>query len=184
MKTANMNRRTFLKVTTVAGSGLLVGCTFQDSPNLSPLIVEPEDLGLFIRIAKDNSITIISPSVELGQGTLTAHAMVIAEELEADWTNINVVTAQSIRSEYNTSSSGQYTAGNRGIRLWWDRLAIIGAGTREILVEAGAQEFEVPVSECEAQNGYVLHKQSNRMLSYGQLAKSASKLNPPSSPKL
>ena len=178
-----MSRRTFLKVTTIAGTGMLVGCSYQSNPNLSTPSAKSEDLGLFIRVSKDNSITIISPTSEMGQGTHTAHAMIIADELEADWKNINVVTTHTIRSEYNTSSSVS-TGGNRGIRLWWDRLAEIGAGTREILIEAGAQKMGVPVKECEAQNGYVLHRPSGRKLSYGQLAEAASKLKPPSSPKL
>ena len=183
MKNTNMNRRTFLKVSTLAGSGLLVGCTFQSNPNLSTPTATSEDLGLFIRISKDNSITIISPTSEMGQGTHTAHAMIIADELEADWKKINVVTTHTVRSEYNTSSDVS-TGGNRGIRLWWDRLAKIGAGTREILVEAGAQKMEVTVKECQAQNGHVVHLPSGRKLSYGQLAETASKLKPSSSPKL
>jgi len=183
MKNTNMNRRTFLKVSTLAGSGLLVGCTFQSNPNLSTPTATSEDLGLFIRISKDNSITIISPTSEMGQGTHTAHAMIIADELEADWKKINVVTTHTVRSEYNTSSDVS-TGGNRGIRLWWDRLANIGAGTRELLIEAGAQKMGVPVKECEAQNGHVLHRPSSRKLSYGQLAEAASRLKPPSSPKL
>ena len=183
MKNKNMNRRTFLKVTTVAGGGLLVGCTFQSNPNLSPPTAKSEDLGLFIRIAKDNSITIISPTSEMGQGTHTAHAMIIADELEADWKKIKVVSAP-VSSEYKTDSFGQYTGGKRGIKLWWDRLAEIGAGTREILVEAGAQKMDVSVKECEAQNGYVVHLPSERRLSYGHLTEAASKLKPSSSPKL
>ncbi|MCS5546284.1 MAG: molybdopterin-dependent oxidoreductase [SAR324 cluster bacterium] len=183
MKNINMNRRTFLKVSTLAGSGLLVGCTFQSNPNLSTPTATSEDLGLFIRISKDNSITIISPTSEMGQGTHTAHAMIIADELEADWKKINVVTTHTVRSEYNTSSDVS-TGGNRGIRLWWDRLAKIGAGTREILVEAGAQKMEVTVKECQAQNGHVVHLPSGSKLSYGQLAETASKLKTSSSPKL
>ncbi len=183
MKNTNMNRRTFLKVTTVAGGGLLVGCTFQSNPNISAPTAISEDLGLFIRIAKDNSITIISPTSEMGQGTHTAHAMIIADELEADWKKINVVTTHTVRSEYNTSSDVS-TGGNRGIRLWWDRLAKIGAGTREILVEAGAKDMVVSVKECQPQNGHVVHLPSGRKLSYGQLAETASKLKPSSSPKL
>ena len=179
----HLTRRTFLKVSTIAGGGLLVGCTFQSNPNLSALTAKSEDLGLFIRISKDNRITIISPTSEMGQGTHTAHAMIIADELDADWKKIKVVSAP-VSSEYKTDSFGQYTGGNRGIRLWWDRLAEIGAGTRELLVEAGAQKMEVSVKECEAQNGYVVHRQSGRKLSYGQLAEAASELEPPSSPKL
>jgi isoquinoline 1-oxidoreductase beta subunit len=179
----HLTRRTFLKVSTIAGGGLLVGCTFQSNPNISAPTAISEDLGLFIRIAKDNSITIISPTSEMGQGTHTAHAMIIADELEADWKKINVVTTHTVRSEYNTSSDVS-TGGNRGIRLWWNRLAKIGAGTRELLIEAGAQKMGVPAKECEAQNGHVVHLQSSRKLSYGQLAEAASRLKPPSSPIL
>jgi isoquinoline 1-oxidoreductase beta subunit len=183
MKNTKMNRRTFLKVTTFAGSGLLVGCTFQSNPNISAPTAISEDLGLFIRIAKDNSITIISPTSELGQGTHTAHAMIIAEELEADWKKIKVVTAPA-RSEYKKNLYLQSTSANDGITSWWDRLAKIGAGTRELLIEAGAQKMGVSIKECEAQNGHVLHRPSSRKLSYGQLAEVASRLKPPSSPKL
>ena len=179
----NLSRRTFLKVTTIAGTGMLVGCSYKSNPNLSTPNAKSEDLGLFIRIAKDDSITIISPTSELGQGTHTAHAMIIADELEADWKKINVVTTHTIRSEYKTSSTVG-TGGNRGIRLWWDRLAEIGAGTRELLIKAGAQELGVPVKECEADKSYVHHRSSGRKLSYGQLAEPASKLNPSSSPKI
>ena len=181
MPKQHLTRRTFLKVSTIAGGGLLVGCTFQSNPNISAPTAISEDLGLFIRIAKDNSITIISPTSEMGQGTHTAHAMIIADELEADWKKINVVTTHTVRSEYNTSSDVS-TGGNRGIRLWWNRLAKIGAGTRELLIEAGAQKMGVPAKECEAQNGHVVHLQSSRKLSYGQLAEAASRLKPPSSP--
>ena len=183
MPKQHLTRRTFLKVSTIAGGGLLVGCTFQSNPNISAPTAISEDLGLFIRIAKDNSITMISPTSEMGQGTHTAHAMIIADELEADWKKINVVTTHTVRSEYNTSSDVS-TGGNRGIRLWWNRLAKIGAGTRELLIEAGAQKMGVPAKECEAQNGHVVHLQSSRKLSYGQLAEAASRLKPPSSPIL
>ena len=162
---------------------MLVGCSYQSNPNFSNPTAKSEDLGLFIRISKDNSITIISPTSEIGQGTHTAHAMIIADELDADWKKINVVTTDTVRSEYNTSSSVS-TGGNRGIRLWWDRLAKIGAGTRELLIKAGAHKMGVSINECEAQNGHVLHRPSSRKLSYGQLAEAASRLKPPSSPKL
>ena len=103
MPDQGINRRTFLKVTTVAGTGMLVGCSFQSNPLVSTQDVKSEELGLFVRISKDNKITIISPTSEIGQGTHTAHAMIIAEELDAEWENINVVTTNKIRSEYYTS---------------------------------------------------------------------------------
>ena len=183
MPDQEISRRTFLKVTTVAGTGMLVGCSFQSNPLVSTPDVKSEELGLFVRISKDNNITIISPTSEIGQGTHTAHAMIIAEELDADWENINVVTTNNIRSEYHTSSSVS-TGGNRGIRLWWDRLAEIGAGTRELLIQAGAQKMGVPAHECSVQKGFIHHKPSKRKMSFGLLAETASKLDPPSNPKL
>ena len=180
-----ISRRSFLKVTTVAGTGMLVGCSFQTLPNVSSSSAESRDLGLFIQISKDNKIKIISPTSEMGQGTHTAHAMIIADELEANWEDISVVTTSLIDSEYKTNSSiGVATGGNNGIKLWWQRLAEIGAGTRELLVEAGAREMRVELEKCEAKNGYVLHRSSGQKVSYGQLAESASKLKPSSSPIL
>ena len=183
MPNQQLTRRTFLKVTTIAGTGMMVGCSFQSNPNISTPNAKSEDLGLWIRISNDDSITIISPTSELGQGTHTAHAMIIAEELEVDWNKIKVVTAPA-RSEYKKNLYLQSTSANDGITTWWDRLAEIGAGTREILVEAGAQKMGVPKTECEVQDGHVFHRKSSRKMSYGQLAKAASKLDPPSTPKL
>ena len=144
MPDQSVSRRTFLKVTTVAGTGMLVGCSFQSNPLLSTPNAKSEELGLFVRIAKDNKITIKRPTSEIGQGTHPAHAMIIAEEMDADWNNINVVTTNTIRSEYNTSSDVS-TGGNRGIRMWWDRLAEIGAGTRQLLEQACSLKMNVPI---------------------------------------
>ena len=88
MPDKKISRRTFLKVTTLAGTGMLVGCSFQSNPLVSSPDVKSEELGLFVRISKDNNITIISPTSEIGQGTHTAHAMIIAEELDAEWEKI------------------------------------------------------------------------------------------------
>ena len=175
MPNQQLTRRTFLKVTTIAGTGMMVGCSFQSNPNISTPNAKSEDLGLWIRISNDDSITIISPTSELGQGTHTAHAMIIAEELGADWKKIKVVTAPA-RSEYKKNLFLQSTSANDGITSWWDRLAKIGAGTREILIEAGAQKMGVPITECEVQDGHVFHRKSSRKMSYGQLAESASRV--------
>ena len=88
MKNTNMNRRTFLKVTTVAGGGLLVGCSFSSPKLLSTPQASEEELGMWIRISTDNKITLIVPSSEMGQQAHTGQAMLVAEELEADWNYI------------------------------------------------------------------------------------------------
>jgi len=91
MKNTNMNRRTFLKVTTVAGGGLLVGCSFSSPKLLSTPQASEEELGMWIRISTDNKITLIVPSSEMGQQAHTGQAMLVAEELEANWNYIQVI---------------------------------------------------------------------------------------------
>jgi len=183
MKNTNMNRRTFLKVTTVAGGGLLVGCSFSSPKFLSTPNDVKEDLGMWVRIGKDDKITLILPASEMGQQSHTGQAMLVAEELEANWNYIQVVTAP-VHSEYKRGSSGQKTGGSSSIMDWWEKLRHVGAGTREMLIEAAAQKWGVPVSGCKAKNGEIHHLASGRRLSYGQLADAAAKLSPPDNPTL
>ena len=189
MKT-KMNRRTFLKVSTVAGSGLLVGCSFSSPKIMSSQEPSETELGLWIRIGQDDSITLVLPSAEMGQQIHTGQAMLVAEELEANWENIQVVTAH-VNQEFKRSSSGgphhsssQGTGGSSSIMGWWEKLSHVGASTREMLTEAAAHKWGVPILECEAKNGSIHHISSNRRLSYGQLASAAGKLNPPDNPTL
>ena len=183
MKNSNMKRRTFLKVSTIAGGSLLVGCSFSSPKLLSTPQVSEEELGMWVRISTDNKITLILPASEMGQQAHTGQAMLVAEELEADWETIQVTTAP-VHSEYKRGSSGQGTGGSSSIMDWWEKLRHVGAGTREMLIEAAAQKWSVPVSECEAKNGEIHHLASGRRLSYGQLASAAAKLSPPDNPTL
>ena len=182
MKNTNMNRRTFLKVTTVAGGGLLVGCSFSSPKLLSTPQASEEELGMWIRISTDNKITLIVPSSEMGQQAHTGQAMLVSEELEADWNSIKVVTAP-VHPEYIRSSK-QSTGGSGSIQDWWEKLRQVGAGTREMLVAAAARKWGVPVEECRAENGQISHSPSGRSLNYGKLASAAAKLSPPDSPTL
>jgi len=184
MKNTNMKRRTFLKVSTIAGGSLLVGCSFSSPKLLSTPQVSEEELGMWVRISTDNKITLIVPSSEMGQQAHTGQAMLVAEELEADWNTIQVVTAP-VHSEYKKSIfSKQGTGGSGSITDWWEKLRQVGAGTREMLIEAAAQKWRVPVSECKAKNGQIQHLVSDRRLSYGKLASAAAKLSPPDNPIL
>ena len=190
MKSRTMNRRTFLKVTTVAGGGLLVGCSLSSPKLMSTPQASEEELGMWVRINTDNKITLILPSSEMGQQVHTGQAMLVAEELEADWKTIQVVTAH-VNEEFKRSSSGgphhsssQGTGGSSSIMGWWEKLRHVGASTREMLIEAAAQKWGVSVSECEAKNGSIHHLASGRRLRYGQLADAATKLSPPDNPTL
>jgi len=184
MKT-KMNRRTFLKVSTVAGSGLLVGCSFSSPKIMSSQEPSETELGLWVRIGKDDSITLVLPSAEMGQHAHTGQAMIIAEELEANWESINVINAP-INSEYVNPElfNKQRTDGSTSISAFWDKLRYVGAGTRIVLIKSAANKWNVPESECEATNGYIIHKKTSKKLSYGKLALSASKITPPEEPIL
>jgi len=185
MKNLTMKRRTFLKTTALAGSGLLVGCTFSSPKLLSTSKASEEELGLWVRIGTDDTVTLILPSSEMGQQAHTGQAMILAEELEADWNSIQVVTAP-VNPEYGNpqQNNSQATGGSYSISAFWDKLRQVGAGTREMLMTAAARQWGVPVSECKAENGRVLHSASGRSLSYGQLAATAAKLSPPDDPVL
>ena len=184
MKT-KMNRRTFLKVSTVAGSGLLVGCSFSSPKIMSSQEPSETELGLWIRIGQDDSITLVLPSAEMGQHAHTGQAMIIAEELEANWDSINVINAP-INSEYVNPElfNKQRTDGSTSISAFWDKLRYVGAGTRMVLIKAAANKWNVSENECEATNGYIIHKNTSKKLSYGKLALSASKITPPEEPIL
>jgi len=187
MKSTTMNRRTFLKVTTVAGGGLLVGCSFSSPKLLSTPQASEVELGLWVRIDTDDKITLILPVSEMGQQAHTGQAMLVAEELEADWESIRVVTAP-YHSEFINSGADprgiQATGGSASISFFWEKLRQVGAGTREMLTTAAAQQWGVPVEECQADNGRIRHSGSGRSLSYGQLVIAAAKLSPPDSPAL
>ena len=183
MINTNMKRRTFLKVSTIAGGSLLVGCSFSSPKLLSTPDASEEELGVWVRISTDNKITLILPASEMGQQAHTGQAMLVAEELEADWETIQVTTAP-FNAEYKKSIFSQSTGGSESISKWWERLRKVGAGTREILITAAAQKWGVPESECKAKNGQIQHLISDRKLSYGQLASTASKLSPPNNPIL
>ena len=151
MSKTEMNRRTFLRVSTLAGSSLLVGCSFSSPKIVSTKVGSEKDLGLWVRIGKDNSITLILPSAEMGQHAHTGQAMLVAEELEANWESINVVTAP-INPEYVNPElfNKQRTDGSTSISAFWDKLRYVGASTRMMLTQAAANEWGVSVEECKA----------------------------------
>ncbi len=185
MSKNNMNRRTFLKVTSIAGSSLLVGCTFDAPKIMSSDNTKETELGLWVRIDKNENITLILPSSEMGQHAHTGQAMILAEELDADWDSIRVVTASN-HDEFKNPLlfNMQRTDGSKSIMAFWDKLRIVGAGTRQVLLSAAAQEWNVPEGECIAHKGYIRHEKSGRELSYGHLAFAASQISPPENPSL
>ena len=135
-------------------------------------------LNPFIRIGPDETVTIVVNHSEMGQGTYTSLPMLIAEELECDWSKIRVVAAP-VDPVYNHTEYGiQATGGSTSISSEWERLRRVGAGAREMLLTAAAKAWGVDKTSCHAEKGAIIHSTGER-LTYGQLAEQAAKLDPP-----
>ncbi len=173
-----MDRRSFLRVSGLAGGGLLVGLYLRGGTRalaaMEPTAAEFEP-NAFIRITPDNVVTIIAKNPEIGQGVKTSMPMLIAEELEVDWKSIKIEQALSDPKKYGA----QFAGGSMATPLNWDELRRVGAAGRQMLVSAAAQIWNVPESECYASSGAVHHRPSGRQLTYGQLAVKASTLPAP-----
>jgi isoquinoline 1-oxidoreductase subunit beta len=175
------SRRSFLKITSLTGGGMIIG--FSWLANLIPNealaeITAPKEwveLTGFIKITTDNEITIFCPNPEFGTNVMTSLPMMVAEELEADWKKIKVEMG-----DYDTPRfKSQFTGGSRGMNMAWVPLRTAGATARMLLLQAAANEWKVPVSELTAQNSLVAHPASKKSITYGELASAAAKLPKP-----
>jgi len=168
-----MQRRSFLQLSAFAGGGLLLR-SYLNLPAFaqqhSPLTPDA-----FIRIAPDGTVTLMAKIPEIGQGIKTSLPMMIAEELDADWSKVKIEQADLDESRYGGQSAG----GSTSIPSNWEPLRRVGAAGRYLLVQAAAQTWGVPAAECTTASGRVLHTASQRSLSYGQLAAKAATLPPP-----
>ena len=132
-------------------------------------------------------LLLILPASEMGQHAHTGQAMLLAEELEADWKTINVVTAPYHPEFINSQADPrgiQVTGGSSSISFFWEKIRLVGASSEKILQKiAASQKWGVPISECRAEDGKVL-RGSNRVLDYGELVSTAAVIDPPDNPKL
>lgn len=187
MSTVNKNsRREFLKISSLASGGLLLGFSWFSAEAKAPAIVDGAGLAAnagfnsYLSIATDGTITILSPNPELGQNIMTSFPMIVAEELDADWTKVKVVQAALDTKNFDR----QVTGGSGAVPHSWKLLRNAGATARQMLMQAAAQQWRVPAEECTADNGFIIHSKSGRKLSYGELAEEASKIPVPTDVKL
>jgi isoquinoline 1-oxidoreductase beta subunit len=178
----NFSRRDFLKTSALAGGGLILGfylpvgarraeAAQQATPTFTP--------NAFIRVGKDDTITVIVNHSEMGQGPYTSIPMVVAEELDADWSKVRFEAAP-VDPAYNHSVYGiQMTGGSTSTWTEWERVRKAGAAARQMLVAAAAETWQVQPGSCRTENGQVIHADSGRRLSYGQLVEKASRQPPP-----
>ncbi|MBI4996752.1 MAG: xanthine dehydrogenase family protein molybdopterin-binding subunit [Rhodocyclales bacterium] len=140
----------------------------------------------FLRITADNKVTVIAKHLEMGQGTYTGLATIVAEELDADWAQVRVEGAPADAQRYNNLFWGptQGTGGSSAVANSWEQLRKAGASARAMLVAAAARKWKVPAPEIVVSDGLVMHKASGRKASFGQLARAAADEMPPAEVKL
>ena len=187
-----LTRRTFVKFTTLAGAGLTLGASFIE-PSAAASDASPGAAGKalttpFVRIDPDNTVTVISKHVEAGQGVWTGLPAIVAEELDAAWSQMRVESAPALVPMYGNfafdpKGSVQGTGGSTAVANSWPQLRRAGATARAMLVAAAAQQWKVPASEITVSEGVVAHS-SGKKATFGQLASAAGKLPVPQDVKL
>ena len=178
-----LTRRAFLKVSAAVGGGLALefrfplasGTTSDGATEVNAWIVIHPDDRVVIRIARS----------EMGQGSYTALAQLVAEELDCDWSKVSAEFASpNEHFRRNRIWGSMSTGGSQGIRSSQEYIRKAGASAREMLVAAAAAQWKVPSEQCSAANGVIVHQSTGRKLRYGQVASAAAKLTPPTDVKL
>ena len=181
----NASRRRFIIDTSVVGSGLMLGIgSFSASatphnPNTMMSATSPE-VNAWVNIKPDDTVVIRIVRSEMGQGTRTGLAQLVAEELECNWKKIITESPTPGQSLSRKRVWGEFsTGGSRGIRISEDYVRRGAAGARIMLVQAAANQWNVSPSELSVDKGIISHKASGRKISYGKVAEAAAKLTPP-----
>ncbi|MFM0404183.1 xanthine dehydrogenase family protein molybdopterin-binding subunit [Paraburkholderia aspalathi] len=179
------SRRTFLKAAgAFAAVGLTIGFEWAGTGRRALAATMPDATfapNAFLRVAPDNSVTVIAKHVEMGQGAYTGIATIVAEELDANWQDVRVESAPADAKRYANLAFGtiQGTGGSSAMANSWMQLREAGAKARAMLVSAAAAQWQVPASELTTLDGSVHHVTTNRTATYGSLASAAARLPVP-----
>jgi isoquinoline 1-oxidoreductase subunit beta len=180
---AEVSRRTFVVGSAAAGGGLALGFNFTDaarSARAQNLGNDAVEINAWVVVKPDDTCVIRIARSEMGQGTRTGLAQLVAEELECDWKNVmteSITPGQNLARKRVWGEMG--TGGSRGIRTSQDYVRRGGAAARMMLLQAAANEWNVPIGELTVADGMIAHASSRRTISYGQVAAAAAKLQPP-----
>ncbi len=177
--TRAVSRRDFLRVTALAGGGILLASYADPLEAIERFgatgsLADPA-LSAYVRITPDGIVTITAKNPEVGQGVQTMLPMLIAEELDVDWANVRVEQADLDPTRYPSQTAGGSTATPTN----WLPMRRVGAGGRAMLIAAAAKEWNVPAAELETEKGVVRHRASNRTATYGALATAAATMTAP-----
>jgi len=180
-----MNRRTFIISTAAVGGGLALGLRLPFGPEVVRAADGSPEVNAWVVIRPDDTVVIRVARSEMGQGTLTGLAQLVAEELECDWSKVTTEYPTPGQSVARKRVWGPFsTGGSRGIRTSHDYVRQGGATARLMLIQAAANHWKVPASECSAANSVITHKASGRTTTYGKVAEAAARLTPPKDVKL
>ncbi|MEQ1519378.1 MAG: molybdopterin cofactor-binding domain-containing protein, partial [Usitatibacteraceae bacterium] len=177
----DLARRQFLVNTAVAGGGLALGMPFMStSASAQAVASDATEVNIWVVVKPDDTCVIRVARSEMGQGTLTGLAQLVAEELDCDWKKVKTEQPTPGQNLARKRAWGDMsTGGSRGIRGSHDYVRRGGAAARIMLLQAAANEWQVPVAELTVANGIITHSASNRTTSYGKVANAAAKLTPP-----
>ncbi|WP_339715085.1 xanthine dehydrogenase family protein molybdopterin-binding subunit [Cyclobacterium amurskyense] len=175
-----LDRRSFLKVSGLAGGGMmlsfswLAGC----KPTPEEVLTMPDEwfeINSYIKIGENGAVTLFNPNPEFGQNVKTSLPMILAEELDVDWKNVFVEQADFYPERFDR----QFTGGSQSVRAAWTPLRTAGATARQLIVNAAAQSWNVPVAEITTNMGTVEHQASGKKAGYGEMASLAGTLDGP-----
>ncbi len=181
-----IDRRSFVVSAAAVGGGLALGL---DLPFGGPQVIRAQDgspeVNAWVVIRPDDTVVIRIARSEMGQGSLTGLAQLVAEELECDWSKVTTEYPTPGQNVARKRVWGDYTStGSRSIRESHEYVRKGGAAAREMLIQAAANAWSVPAAECSASNSVITHKPSGRTTTYGRVAEAAAKLEPPAEIKL
>lgn len=178
MAPTTLDRRSFLRVSSLAGGGMLLATylePFADLPVTALQAAGEFAPNAFIKVAADGVVTIVAKNPEVGQGIRTMLPMILADEFDVDWASIRLEQADLNEARYGRQNAGGSTATPTN----WDPLRKAGAVARHLMVQAAASTWNVPAAECSTASGRVRHRASGRSLGYGELAAKAATLPVP-----
>lgn len=175
----NLHRRNFLKLTGLTTAGLLIGIRSTSAQAPLPEGEKVFEPSVYLSIRSDGRIILFSKNPEIGQGIKTALPMLLAEELEVDWKQVEVQQGM-----LDSRFGAQFAGGSTGIKSNFTAVRTAGAAAREMLIEAAARKWQVSLDRCYAKQGFICRKDNQERLSYAELAEAASKLSVRENPTL
>ena len=181
----SINRRSFLKVSALAGGGMMLSFSWLAACNPSPeeALAMPKEwfeLNSYIKIGENGRVTLMAPNPEFGSNVKTSLPMIVADELDVDWKNVIVEQADFYPERFER----QFTGGSQSVRQGWKILRTAGAAARHMLMTAAAQTWNVPINEITTEAGILHHQSTGKKISYGEIATKAAGIPIPEEVKL